>query len=53
MSGAPLDQPVFPDTLGGFRDPDNVRRELREARGAGDLLTWCCVRHEGLEPPTR
>ena len=37
MSGARLDQPVFPDTRGGFRDPNNVRRELREARGAGDL----------------
>ena len=39
MSGARLDQPVFPDTRGGFRDPNNVRRELREARGAGDL-SW-------------
>ncbi len=39
MSGARLDQPVFPDTRGGFRDPTNVRRELREARGVGDL-SW-------------
>ena len=27
MSGARLDQPLFPDVLGGFRDPANVRRE--------------------------
>jgi integrase len=37
MTGARLDQPVFPDVLGGFRDPANVRRELREARGDGDF----------------
>ena len=30
--GVRLDHPVFPDSLGGFRDPANVRRELREAR---------------------
>ena len=36
MTGARLDQPLFPDVLGGFRDPANVRRELREARGDGD-----------------
>ena len=35
MTGARLDQPLFPDVLGGFRDPANVRRELREARGDG------------------
>jgi integrase len=39
MSGARLDQPLFPDLLGGFRDPANVRRELREARGE-DTLAW-------------
>ena len=39
ITGARLDQPVFPDTRGGFRDPNNVRRELREARGAGEL-SW-------------
>ncbi len=39
MTGARLDQPVFPDVLGGFRDPANVRRELREARGE-DALAW-------------
>jgi integrase len=37
MSGARLDQPVFPDLKGGFRDPNNVRRDLRRARGDGDL----------------
>lgn len=37
MAGARLDQPVFPDVLGGFRDPANVRRELREARGEEEL----------------
>ncbi|MGH3424606.1 MAG: tyrosine-type recombinase/integrase [Nocardioidaceae bacterium] len=39
MSGARLDQPVFPDMLGGFRDPANVRRDLREARGQ-EALAW-------------
>ena len=39
MSGARLDQPLFPDVLGGFRDPANVRRELREARGE-EALAW-------------
>ena len=39
MSGARLDQPLFPDVIGGFRDPANVRRELREARGV-DGLAW-------------
>jgi transcriptional regulator with XRE-family HTH domain len=31
-AGVRLDHPVFPDSLGGFRDPANVRRDLREAR---------------------
>lgn len=39
MTGARLDQPVFPDVNGGFRDPANVRRELREARGT-EALAW-------------
>lgn len=39
MTGARLDQPLFPDVLGGFRDPANVHRELREARGE-DALAW-------------
>ncbi|MEU4394990.1 helix-turn-helix domain-containing protein [Kribbella sp. NPDC023855] len=28
----PLDSPVFPDSVGGFRDPHNVQRSLRDAR---------------------
>lgn len=39
MTGARRDQPLFPDVLGGFRDPANVRRELREARGT-QALAW-------------
>lgn len=39
MTGARLDQPLFPDVLGGFHDPANVRRELREARGK-ETLAW-------------
>jgi integrase len=39
MTGARLDQPIFPDVLGGFRDPANVRRDLRQARGT-DTLAW-------------
>ncbi|MEO5853126.1 MAG: site-specific integrase [Nocardioides sp.] len=37
LTGARLDQPVFPDLRGGFRDPSNVSREIREARGDGEL----------------
>ena len=37
MSGARLDQPLFPDIRGGFRDPANARRELRDARGDTEL----------------
>lgn len=40
MAGARLDQPLFPDVLGGFRDPANVRRELRDARGDDEALAW-------------
>jgi integrase len=39
MTGARLDQPLFPDVNGGFRDPANVRRELRDAPGE-DTLAW-------------
>jgi integrase len=39
LTGARLEQPLFPDLLGGFRDPANVRRELREARGE-ESLAW-------------
>ncbi|HVK34267.1 MAG TPA: tyrosine-type recombinase/integrase [Microlunatus sp.] len=34
-----LDLPVFPDALGGFRDPANTRRGIRDARGE-DALAW-------------
>lgn len=30
----PTDGPVFPDSLGGLRDPSNTRRVLRETRGS-------------------
>lgn len=39
MTGARLEQPLFPDVNRGFRDPANVRRELREARGT-KTLAW-------------
>lgn len=39
MSGAQLDQPLFPDVMDGFRDPSNVLRELRSVRGK-DSLGW-------------
>lgn len=35
--GLDPDRPVFPDSQGGFRDPSNTRRDLREARGSDDL----------------
>lgn len=37
MVGVRLDDPAFPNTLGGFRDPSNTRRQLRDARGADAL----------------
>src|SRR3954453_20073172 len=39
MTGARMEQPVLPSVDGGFRDPANVRRELREARGK-EALAW-------------
>lgn len=39
MTGARLDQPLFPSLRGGFRGPANVRRDLREARGK-EALAW-------------
>ena len=38
-AGVDADDPVFPDVLGGYRDPSNTRRSLRNARG-GDALAW-------------
>jgi integrase len=32
-----LDEPVFPNDRGGFRDRSNVQRDLREARGTEEL----------------
>lgn len=32
------DTPIFPDSLGGYRDPSNTRRILREVRG--DAFSW-------------
>ncbi|MCX2948130.1 tyrosine-type recombinase/integrase [Lentzea sp. NEAU-D7] len=31
--------PIFPDALGGLRDPSNTRKDLRKARG-GDEFAW-------------
>ncbi|MDQ2707314.1 MAG: tyrosine-type recombinase/integrase [Actinomycetota bacterium] len=31
--------PLFPDSLGGWRDPSNTSRDLREARG-GEEFAW-------------
>lgn len=31
------DRPLFPDAIGGWRDPTNLSRELREARGTGEF----------------
>ncbi len=36
-SGPAVAGPVFPDSLGGWRDPSNTSRDLREARGRGRL----------------
>jgi hypothetical protein len=48
MVGVKLDQPVFPNTLGDFRDPNNTRRCIREVRGDG-LLAWVTEAAEDLE----
>ncbi|WP_406047057.1 tyrosine-type recombinase/integrase [Kribbella sp. NBC_00889] len=42
------DDPVFPDTTGGYRDPSNTRRALRTAltavpRGPGRFADWCRI----------
>lgn len=34
-----IEGPVFPDSLGGWRDPSNTRRALRDARGS-DGFAW-------------
>jgi integrase len=35
--GVRLDDPLFPDTEGGWRDPSNTSRMLRQARGSKDF----------------
>ncbi|MDN5920602.1 MAG: site-specific integrase [Pseudonocardia sp.] len=35
--GTTGDRPLFPDAIGGWRDPSNLSRELREARGSGEF----------------
>lgn len=37
--GRPLASPVFPDSLGGLRDPSDTRRSLRECRGS-EGFSW-------------
>lgn len=37
MDGPRLDEPVFPDTERGWRDPSNTSRALRDARGSEDF----------------
>jgi integrase len=37
QAGTTGDRPLFPDAIGGWRDPTNLSRELREARGTGEF----------------
>jgi integrase len=37
--GASAHDPIFPDALGGWRDPSNTSRDLRTARGTAGF-TW-------------
>jgi integrase len=39
MSGVQLDEPVFANSVGGFRDPSNTSRDIRLARGK-DAMAW-------------
>jgi integrase len=36
---SPGNGPLFPDSIGGWRDPSNTSRDLREARGS-DEFVW-------------
>jgi integrase len=38
MVGVRLDDPVFPNTLGGLRDPSGVHRDIRQAREHAGLV---------------
>lgn len=39
VPGTQLDKPVFPDSVGGFRDPSNTSRAIRDARGE-EAMSW-------------
>ncbi|MEV6892728.1 tyrosine-type recombinase/integrase [Kribbella sp. NPDC051137] len=39
-AGVMLDWPVFPDSIGGFRDPNNTLRDLRKVRAEIESLEW-------------
>lgn len=39
-AGVKLDWPVFPDSLGGFRDPNNTLKILRKVRANVASLEW-------------
>lgn len=38
--GGRLDRPLFPDSLGGFRDPNNTLKAFRKARAKDEALGW-------------
>jgi integrase len=40
VPGTQLDRPVFPDSIGGFLDGPNVRRDIRNARRGEETLAW-------------
>ncbi|TCO33075.1 phage integrase family protein [Kribbella steppae] len=39
-AGVKLDWPVFPDSIGGFRHPNNTLRDLRKVRAEIESLEW-------------
>ncbi|MEV6283078.1 tyrosine-type recombinase/integrase [Kribbella sp. NPDC051770] len=39
-AGVRLDWPVFPDSIGGYRDPTNILRDLRKVRAEVASLEW-------------
>jgi integrase len=38
LAASSVTGPLFPDAIGGWRDPTNLSRELREARGNGEFV---------------